>query len=63
MNLCSPNVWLDDLSERIFSGPRARVVLFSQEATARTTALRDALGQLHGQLEDLREDHKQLQVL
>lgn len=28
----------------------------------RTTALREALGQLHGQLEELREDHKQLQV-
>jgi hypothetical protein len=33
-----------------------------QEAVSRTTALRDALGQLHGQLEELREDHKQLQV-
>ena len=33
-----------------------------QEAVSRTTALREALGQLHGQLEELREDHKQLQV-
>jgi predicted nuclease with TOPRIM domain len=33
-----------------------------QEAVTRTTALREALGQLHGQLEELREDHKQLQV-
>lgn len=28
----------------------------------RTTALREALEQLHGQLEELRDDHKQLQV-
>lgn len=28
----------------------------------RTTALREALGQLHSQLEELRDDHKQLQV-
>jgi hypothetical protein len=33
-----------------------------QEAVSRTTVLRDALGQLHGQLEELRDDHKQLQV-
>lgn len=34
----------------------------AQEASSRTTALRDALGELHTQLEELREDHKQLQV-
>lgn len=30
---------------------------------SRTTALHEALGELHGQLEELREDHKQLQVM
>ena len=33
-----------------------------QEGSARTTAMREALGSLHGQLEELRQDHKELQV-
>lgn len=32
-----------------------------QDAVSRTTALRGALGQLHGQLEELRTDHAALQ--
>ncbi|WIA16688.1 hypothetical protein OEZ85_013346 [Tetradesmus obliquus] len=35
--------------------------LHSQDAVSRTTALRGALGQLHGQLEELRTDHAALQ--